>query len=335
MSELRQDLVSGDWIIMSPDRAKRPHDLLRKAKRIPSPLRACPFEDLGRSGNTPLRARHPARGKWQIAVIRNRYPAVRVEERCAMQMRSGPYSYIEGIGHHDLVITRSHTKHFAALSPSAAAALFELLQRMHRRFARDGCSRYVSTFTNWGPTAGASIFHPHYQLLALPIIPPDVRHSLDGSKNYFAKHHRCVHCDMLRFEREAGTRIIEANAGAVAVSPFVARRPFEVRVYPAAHFSCFETTPRSALRDVARFLQSVLRRIKRFLNDPDFNFFIHTAPLRGGGEVAHYHWHIEVFPKVSVPAGFELSTGVEINAVAPEEAAAFLRGERKVFKANV
>ncbi|MBI3114348.1 MAG: DUF4921 family protein, partial [Candidatus Harrisonbacteria bacterium] len=310
MSELRQDLVSGDWIIMASERAKRPHDLLRKAKRAPSPKRTCPFEDLEKSGNVPLRARYPAKGKWQIAVIRNRYPAVRAEDRCAMGMRQGPYSYIEGIGHHDLVITRSHTKNFASLSLSEAVSLLELIQRMYRRFANDGCSRYVSAFANWGSMAGASVYHPHYQLLALPIVPPDVAHSLEGSKSYFTKHHACVHCDMLRFEHEAGTRIIEENALALAVTPFVSRQPFEVRVYPASHPPSFEATPRRVLREVARALQSVLRRMKRFLYDPDYNFFIHTAPLENGARYRHYHWHIEVFPKVSIPAGFELSTGV-------------------------
>src|SRR3989338_5798441 len=181
MSELRQDLVSGDWIIMAPERAKRPHDLLRKMRRVPAPKSTCPFEDLKKTGNWPPRAQIPAKGPWKIVVLRNKFPALMRNERCAMGMREGPYSYLEGIGHHDLVVTRSHTKNFADLSLKEAVELLETCQRMHRQFKSDGCSRYVSTFANWGPSAGASLYHPHYQLLALPIVPPDIQHSLNGS----------------------------------------------------------------------------------------------------------------------------------------------------------
>jgi UDPglucose--hexose-1-phosphate uridylyltransferase len=236
---------------------------------------------------------------------------------------------MEGIGHHDVIVTRSHTKDFASLPRAEAVALLQIVQRMHRRFRKDGCSRYVSTFANWGDSAGASLYHPHYQLLALPIVPPHVAHSLEGSRNYFVKHRACVHCDMLRFERDAGTRIVESVPRAVAVAPFVSRQPFEVRVYPTRHASHFADAPLADIRDVAVVFQSVLLRMKKFLGDPDYNFFIHTAPLRRARDFAHYHWHIEVFPKISMLAGFELSTGVDINIMAPEEAAAVLKGERR------
>ena len=334
MSELRQDLVSGDWIIMAPDRVKRPHELLRKTRRVPAPKRTCPFENLQKSGND-IRVQHPSKGPWKIAVIRNKYPALARDERCAMMMREGPYSYVEGIGHHDLVVTRSHTKNFADVSLAEAVEVFQMFQRMHRRFKQDGCSQYVSTFANWGPSAGASLYHPHYQLLALPIVPPNVQHSLDGSRTYFHQHHRCVHCDMLLFEVDAGTRVIEENARAVAVAPYVSRQPFEVRIYPSRHIPYFANARKEDFEGAARVLQSVLRRMRHYLSDPDFNFFIHTAPLEEVREHEHYHWHIEIFPKVSTLAGFELSTGVDINVIAPEETAAFLRGERKIFKKNV
>ncbi len=335
MSELRQDLVSGDWIIMVPERAKRPHDLLPKHKRLVTSKATCPFENLKASGNLPLKAQYPAKGRWKIAVIRNRYPALRVEDRCAMEMRSGPYSYLEGIGHHDLVITRDHVKNVAELSLGEAVELLKITQEMHKRFRKDGCSKYVSTFANWGPSAGASISHPHYQILALPIVPPDVMHSLQGSKKYWDEHHRCVHCNMALFEWEAGTRVIEGDDQAIAVAPFVSRQPFEVRVYSTEHAPHFEEAGIKEIKAVAKRLQGVLGRMKKFLNDPDFNFFIHTAPLENDAAYAHYHWHIEVFPKISIPAGFELSTGVDVNIVAPEEAAAILRGERKTAKENV
>jgi len=140
---------------------------------------------------------------------------------------------------------------------------------------------------------------------------------------------------MLAFEREVGTRIVETHGKTIAVAPFVSRQPFETRVYPGEHIPYFEKASLRSLKGVAQALQSVLRRMKKYLADPDFNFFIHTAPLEEKKDYGHYHWHIEILPKISTLAGFELSTGVDINVIAPEEAAAFLRGERKVFKKNV
>lgn len=328
MSEFRQDPVSGDWIIVAPERAKRPHDFLpKRKKRVPTPKSKCPFEDLKKSGNwPPLIVQLDKKSKdWQAVIIPNKYPALTHNHLCATMLRRGLYEITEGIGHHDVLVTRSHEKNIAHLSLGEGVGAFEILQKRYQMLAADKCLVYALTFMNWGESAGASLYHPHFQILSLPIIPPDVQHSLSGSRNYFRKNRRCVHCDMINYELKSGTRLVMKNKYAIAVAPFVSREPFEVRIYPREHRSYFEKMPKDELRAVVDILQKTLLKIERSLNDPDLNFFIHTAPLKRQNDYRHYHWHIEILPKIAVDAGFELGTGVEINVVDPDKAAAILR----------
>lgn len=263
-----------------------------------------------------------------MAVIPNKYPALVHNPLCPRPLRRGPYAAAEGSGHHDLVVTRDHQKNFAYLSLDEATQVLRMLQLRYRRLAKDSCLTYTSTFFNWGPTAGATLYHPHYQVLTLPVVPPDVEHSLRGSARYHRSHRKCVHCVMIRWERTYKNRIVDENAAAVSFAPFTPRAPFEIRVFPKKHLPYFEWTPERDLRGVAAVLRSTLRRLTERLNDPDFNFFIHTSPLKNQKRYRYYHWHIEITPKFQVPGGFELSTGMDINVVDPDEAAALLRGKR-------
>jgi UDPglucose--hexose-1-phosphate uridylyltransferase len=329
MSDLRQDLVSGDWIIVAPIRARRPYDfLLKKKARIPSPKSSCPFENLRKSGNWPPITAYPGEKNWQIIVIPNKYPAVKQDEGSVKLFNRGPYRLVNGIGHHELVITRDHKKNLAHMGLNEGIRLFQAIQERYRALDKDPSVFCISTFFNWGGSAGASLYHPHYQLLTLPIIPSDIAHSLNGSHRYFKKYRRCVHCDMLRYEEKEKIRVIDKNGSAIAITPFVSREPFEVRIFPRRHQPCFEKMPARELKGVVAALQSSLRRIEKYLRDPDFNFFIHTAPLKNQQRYKHYHWHIEILPKISISAGFELSTGVEIDVVDPDQAAAILKGRK-------
>jgi UDPglucose--hexose-1-phosphate uridylyltransferase len=239
----------------------------------------------------------------------------------------GPYIVSGGIGHHDLLITRDHEKNIEHLMPAQANKMFEILQQRYQMLATDKCLVYTSTFFNWGPRAGASLYHPHYQILTLPIVPPDVNHSLEGSKRYFRANKKCVHCVMIEFEERGRTRIIAQNEHAIAFAPFVSRSPFEVRVFPRQHQPFFEKTPKNVMEGVVSILQQVLQKMTHTLNDPDRNFFIHAAPLKKQATYNYYHWHIEIIPKITVPGGFELSTGIDINVVSPEQTAQLLLGK--------
>ncbi len=330
MSELRQDPVSGDWIILAPERVKRPHAILEKGSaRKPSSKTSCPFEsqNIANSLHWPPLLSSPNEKKWRVVVAENKYPAVSHASGCSIPAKLGPHFVKTGSGAHDLVITREHAKNFADLDLNRATEVFLIMQKRLKDLAKDGCNLYTSVFFNWGKKAGASVFHPHYQVLTLPIIPPDISHSLNGSEKYFVKHRRCVHCVMLAFDAKEKKRVIDQNERAISLAPFVSRVPFEVRVFPKKHTAEFQKTPLNELRSVAEMLQRALKRIRRNLRDPDLNFFIHTAPLKGG-KYDYYHWHVEINPKITPFGGFELGTGVEINVVDPARAAKILRGDK-------
>lgn len=334
MSELREDIVSGDWVIIATGRAKRPEDLLRRrARRAAAPKDTCPFEDLQRSGNWPPIALYPSAGPWKIAVIPNKYPALTHEGGCMHNMMRGIYRAKTGVGDHEIVVTRDHRKSFATLAPRAAKELFAVIQARHKVLAKDECNAYIATFFNWGPASGASLSHPHYQILALPIIPPHVVHSLAGALRYFKKHRRCVRCDIIAAERRKKERVVAENRHAIAIAPYASKRPFEVSIFPKPHASSFADTPKAVMEDVALMLQSVMQRMKKRLHDPDLNFFIHDAPVDGRA-YPHHHWHVEVVPVdvISPPGGFEISTVVNINVVDPAAAAAVLRGAKRTAR---
>lgn len=337
MSELRQDIISGDWVILAPGRAARPHFLDGPKKvRKPSPLRDCPFEDLKKSDNWPPILTYPEKnifdGNWKIAVVHNKYPALMPSNVCSVPFEHGMYRGKTGVGSHQLIITRDHSKSFADLSPAMAAKVFEIIQACHIMAGKDKCAEYVSSFLNWGPSSGASIWHPHYQVLALPIVPVHTVNSLRGAHNYFAKHRRCVRCDIIKDEKRDKVRVIEENREAIAIAPYASKYPLEISILPKRHIASFRDTPASVVTGVALLLQSVMKRVKKYANDPDLNFYVHDAPLDQGNyrrrNYQYHHWHVELVPKISTAAGFELSTWIDINTLDPDHAAAILRGEK-------
>ncbi|MDD5547513.1 MAG: DUF4921 family protein [Candidatus Pacebacteria bacterium] len=324
-SELRRDLVSGDWIVISESRSKRKHQFAKKEKRIIVPRSSCPFEDPQRSGNKLPILIYPEIGKWRVQVLENKYPAFKDVKGCAYIFKKGPYSVAEAVGHHDLVLTRDHNKRFDQLPLAEAELVFRAFKDRYEMHLNDPCVSYVSIFHNWGPKAGASIYHPHYQMIAIPVVPPDVEHSLDGSVRFFEKNKKCVHCVMIKEEIKEKNRIVFQNKNAVAFAPFVSKEPFELRIFPKKHIPYFEETSEAVLKDVIKALYFSLKKIAKNMKDPDLNFFIHTAPIKNKKKYHHYHWHIEVIPKTNIDAGFELSTGIEINTVDPDEAAKILK----------
>lgn len=332
-SELRQDLVSGDWILIAPGRAGRPEQFRRKTKARKKPKSGCPFEDPAASGNGPAIAVYGKDGRflgqnpknWSLQVFPNKYPAVshsRVEPEVR---KKGPYIFMKGVGHHDLLVTKDHSKNFPKLSRLEGYTVLKAFRDRYLSLLGSKDVVYVSMFSNWGEKAGASIYHPHYQLLGVPIIPPVVEHSLEGSEAYFKKNGKCVYCTQTAMELRDKKRIIFENACAVAYAPFVSRGEFEIRVFPKAHLPFFEETPDQILLCVSEALQKVLKGFEKALNFPDYNFFIHTAPIKNKKSYTHYHWHIEIRPKLNISAGFELSTGIEVNVVPPEDAAKLLK----------
>ncbi len=325
-SELRQDLVSGDWVMISPRRAKKgPLSLIKKeSKRKIAPQKNCPFCD-PKINPGKLIACYPQNENWRIKIIQNKYPAVTPSKKPIRFFKKGPYFVAEARGCHHVVITKDHYKNFAHLNRQDANLLFEVLKNHYLKLAQDPNCAYISIFHNWGPKAGASVYHPHYQIISIPVIPPDVAHSLSGSTHYFKKHKKCVHCEMIKHVKKEKKLIVYENQEFIVFTPFVAREPFELRIFPKKHFPYFENTPSEILNLATDALQKSLSLVEKRLNDPDYNFFLHTASVENKQKYHFYHWHIEMQPKISISAGFELATGVEITVVDPNDAAKILR----------
>ena len=187
--------------------------------------------------------------------------------------------------------------------------------------------RYVLIFKNHGEAAGASLEHPHSQLIALPIVPRRVREEVDNCWHYYDEKERCIFCDIIRQERDTGERVIGENEHFISIAPYASRFPFEMWLLPKVHGSSYENNQSSIYSSLARMLKDTLMRLDVVLDRPAYNFMIHTSPV--GEEINdHYHWHIEVIPKLTKVAGFEWGTGFYINPTPPEEAARFLREAR-------
>lgn len=340
ISELRQDIVSGDWVVIATGRAKKPHNFKSKPATFSQPKKSCPFENPQATGHgQPILEyfksqssdfpRGNASGNsddWFLQVIPNKYPAFTTKGVCQIFDKVGPYTMTNGYGFHELFVLRDHNRY--SLSLYSKEELAELIRAYHERYialAQENCIQYITIFHNHGREAGSSLAHPHSQLIAMPVIPPDVAGSLNGSKRHFHETGHCVHCLMIEFEKQDGKRIIFENNNFVVFAPFVSRSAFEMRIFPKKHQSSFAfLTDKEEKLQLAEALRAALVKLYKGINDPAYNFFIHTSPV-GSDEFDHYHWHIEIVPKTSIWAGFELGTGIEISAITPEDAAKFLR----------
>ncbi|TSC78176.1 MAG: hypothetical protein G01um101433_372 [Parcubacteria group bacterium Gr01-1014_33] len=326
ISELRQDIVSGDWVVIARVRARRPHDFLgQKRVSFNQPKRTCPFETL--AGDALLAYPVDGAGKkerWWVEVIPNKYP-VFAKGICAVFNRAGIYQWTEGAGAHEVVVTKDHTRAFDAMSDEEVELVARAYQDRYTILKEDECAQYVSIFHNHGRLAGATIRHPHSQIIVLPVVPPDVGRSIKGSEEYFREHKKCVHCVMVKFEQEEKARVIYANERFIVIAPYASRSAFEIRIFPKAHSAHFEKMNGEERRGFAHALRIALAKIAQGLENPDYNFFLHTAPIKDEKKHSHYHWHLEIVPKTAIWAGFEIGTGIEISTIAPEDAAEFLR----------
>lgn len=338
ISELRQDMVSGDWVVVATGRARRPNEYIGHRREPPQPKAKCPFEPLadssffiydekGKRYQLSAKDRPYLEAHWRVQVIPNKYPAFGYGE-CAVQRTIGPYQWQDGVGFHDVVVTRDHTRSLGRLDPTQVRTVLLAYRDRYLDLIGQGCVEYISIFHNHGRDAGASITHPHSQIIATPVIPPDISRSLKGSAAYYTLHRSCVHCTMLEYELQVKKRLVYVNSNFVVLCPYASRQAFEVRIFPRHHTGRFEESTESEIEAAADALRQALARLYQGLRDPAYNFFIHTSPVSQRATPDHYHWHIEIIPKMAIWAGFEIGTGIEISTIAPESAARFLRSFR-------
>jgi len=328
MPDLRKDPIVGRWVIVAKGRAKRPHDFASQPTLHPG--RFCPFCE-GNEHATPgeiLAYRNPgstANDKgWRVRVVPNKFPALEIEGD--LQKRGdGIYDMMRGVGAHEVIIeSPNHVLSTSELTDKQLREVFWVYRDRLADLKKDRRLVYGMIFKNVGPAAGASLEHTHSQLIVTPIVPITVREEIAGSQEFFRYRGRCVFCDMIHQELAAEERIVLDSPGFVAIAPFASRFPFETWILPKQHSSHYEDIQKSGVDDLARVVRQVIARIESAVDRPAYNYVLHTAPF-DSHELGHYHWHIEIIPRLTNTAGFEWGTGFYINPVPPEEAAAFLR----------
>lgn len=328
MPQLRKDPVLGRWVIISTERGKRPTDFAtepedRKGGFCPfcagnedkTPPEVMSYRDEGTKADT---------AGWQVRVVPNKFPALAIEGELD-RAGEGMYDKMNGVGAHEVIIeTPDHDRSLADLPVDHIALVVKASQERMVDLQGDTRFRYIQLFRNRGFLAGASLEHPHSQMIALPILPKRLIEELSGSKKYYAYKERCVFCDMVAQETWTKTRIISENDLFIAMAPFAARFPFEVWILPVKHMPSYDVMDQETRAAYASILKDTLKRVNAALNNPPYNMIVHTSPT-GERDLKYYHWHVELMPKLTKIAGFEWGSGFYINPTPPEEAAKYLR----------
>jgi UDPglucose--hexose-1-phosphate uridylyltransferase len=329
----------GRWVIIAPERARRPEQFTwPKQERQPSPCVFCGGQEYrdpteiyavrshGTAKNTP---------GWQVRVLPNKFPVLRIEGKLVRE-GVGMFDMMSGVGAHEVIVeTPDHDAELADLPEAHIAHVLRAYRERMSDLAGDNRFKYVLIFKNQGYQAGATLAHAHSQLIATPVTPKRVKEELTGAQRYYEFKRRCVFCDIIKQEtRVTPERLVLDSETFIVISPFAARMPYETWIIPKQHNCDFVSINESELHGLAHALKQTLMRVRRALNDPPLNFLIHTAPFRRPRagywtSIQHdYHWHLEIIPRMTRPAGFEEGSGFYINPVPPEEAAETLVGTK-------
>lgn len=328
MPQLRKDPVTSRWVIVTPEETAPASSFSSQPRERSS--RICPFCPGNESMTPPEILSYPKlastseKSSWQLRVIPNKFPALRIEESNQKQ-GIGIYDKVGGFGAHEVIIENpAHDKEIADLPLEAVEMILKVYRNRCLDLQKDSRFKYILIFKNYGADAGASLEHPHSQLIALPVVPSRVSGEVKGGVKHYEYTDRCIFCDMIHQEERARKLTVFDEGGFISMTPFASRFPFETWVMPKTHSASFEHMSDSEIPALARALQSTLFRIKKALNDPSYNFMIHTIPIRAKEEDS-FHWHIEIIPHLTEVSGFELGTGFYLNPTTPELAAKTLR----------
>jgi UDPglucose--hexose-1-phosphate uridylyltransferase len=329
---LRFDVTTNDWVIFAPSRALRPDDFKRQSSTNPKETIAstsskCPFCP-GNEHLTPQEiyaVRDNGASNWQVRVVPNKFPALRIEEPHQRVEQGRLFRSMGGCGAHEVII--DSPDHNCPLALQSSEQVLTILRTLHSRYndlMRDHRFQTIVIFKNHGLAAGTSLTHPHFQLIATPVASRMIRQRLAVATQFFDGTGECLYSVQLQEELAAKTRILAENEHFVALLPYASHSPFETWIFPRFRQSSFHWVDPALLRSLAHLLRLVLQKLHFGLDNPAFNLTIETAP-RGDEDSECFLWHIQIVPRLTTPAGFELGSGMSINTTLPEEAAEFLR----------
>lgn len=345
MPELRKDPIIERWVIIATERSRRPIDL--KCEDEPVTDAFDPFlpgnedktpPELAQRGR-PLSAPANSSG-WRVRAVPNKFPALIRENQSDGEFSDETLPHSEffarrnGIGAHEVVIESPRLDwDFADATIEEARDILEIYVERLQALQADERLRHTLIFRNVGTAAGASMAHPHSQIIALPLVPAPVKEALAASQLYFAEKERCIFCDILCQEIANGARIVEESELFVVTSSYAARFPFETKIFPRRHSHDFAQISEDEIVELSVILPRNFERLHRVLGKASYNMNVQSAPhesnwtsaLERQNVARAYHWYIEILPRVTKIAGFELGTGCFINPIAPESATKCLR----------
>ena len=327
MPELRQNPITKQWVIIATERARRPHEFVQKkegAQPLPSYSERCPICP-GNEHLAPPESLHIARdGKWQVRVVPNKFAALSSEGE-VFRKTEGLKRTVGGVGVHEVIVeTPDHSATTALLPEEEVAIILDCYKQRYFTLTNDPRIENVTIFKNHGAAAGTSLEHPHSQIIATPIIPPDIRNRMEAALRYYDDCGECLFCKVMIEELAEGTRIVHETDHFVSFIPFASLTPFSMWIYPRRHMASYGEIHDEELRDLARMLRLVLAKVYHGLGNPDFNYVIRTAPSENR-YCRYYHWYMSLIPRLTKTAGFELGSGMYINGTLPEANAEFLR----------
>ena len=339
MPEFRKDPLTGSWVIIAEKRGQRPQDFTERLDNNESE-KYCPFAP-GNEDMTPpevyaIRPDSSKREDWAVRVVPNKYPALAIEGTLDRE-GIGMFDKMNGVGAHEVVIeTPEHNLALPDYSSQQIDYVLKTYQERMNDLRGDHRFRYTLVFKNHGREAGASLVHPHSQIIALSVTPRRVKEQLNSARKHYREKRRCIFCDIIKQELERDERIVMKNTEFVVWSPFAARFPFEMWILPRKHSHDFTNISSDQRMRFGTILRKTVSKLKQALQNPPYNYLINTAPnfdaphtseMSGQTIEEDYHWHLEVIPRINRIAGFEWGTGFYINPTPPEEAARFLREE--------
>jgi len=340
VTELRRDFLSGRWVLIAPDRSKRPSDYRSARTADPDASReTCPFCS-GREKETPPEVAAvrdpesaPDSAGWRVRVVPNKFPAlIRPAEPSFPPPEDEKEGLRPGFGVHEVVVDGpEHDREWPDLPENHLRDVLAVFRDRLRAIEKEPSVRYIQVFKNRGGDAGASLRHPHTQILAVPVVPGQVRDEIAAQERYGKSTGACYSCRLLEDE-ESGPRLVHASREFVALAPFASRFSYEIHVRPRRHAALFSDVSDEELAPLARMMGDVLRRLQAIAGDPAYHLILRQAPSPRPGDSSvlpdspFVHWRFEILPVFGAVAGFEWGTGFFINPVVPESAAAALRG---------
>jgi UDPglucose--hexose-1-phosphate uridylyltransferase len=343
-------IVPSESVLIATARSMRPHIREEPAPRdTRQHVETCPFCRGNEAKTPPEILRLPPTGEWELRIVENLYPVLG-DDRHQAGLLFGLQQAIDGYGRHEVIV--DHPCHGIAIhemTQAHLATLFAAYQiRITQLYQMDARLKYVLVFKNFGPAAGASMGHTHSQIIALPVVPQNLQDEVSNSHTYYEKHHQCIFCTLIDealtfettiYDRDSGQIVRRINVGQyvvergdhfIAIKPFASRYEWEVHILPMIHSSDFLDASEMELQDLARVMKRTMARLDAVIGGAQFNFFLHSRPHGKTYEncTASYHWHLEICPRTSIPSGFELGSGLYVNTISPETAAAQLRAVR-------